>query len=42
LSYAPRDRERLLDRWWRAHGKIQRSIGEALDVTVDLFYAKCR
>lgn len=42
LTYAPRDRERLLDRWWRAHGKIQRLIGEALDVVVDLFYAKCR
>lgn len=42
LTYAPRDREWLLDHWWREHGKMQRLIGEALDVTVDLFYAKCR
>jgi uncharacterized SAM-binding protein YcdF (DUF218 family) len=42
VTYATRDRERLLDHWWREHWKTQRLIGEALDDVVDLFYAKCR
>ncbi len=42
VTYAPRDRERLLDHWWREHWKTQRLVGEALDAIVDLFYAKCR
>jgi hypothetical protein len=42
VTYAPRDRERLLEHWWREHWKTQRLIGEALDAVVDLFYAKCR
>jgi uncharacterized SAM-binding protein YcdF (DUF218 family) len=42
VTYAPRDRERLLDHWWREHWKTQRLSGEALDSVVDLFYAKCR
>lgn len=42
VTYAPRDRARLLEHWWREHWKTQRLIGEAMDVVVDLFYAECR
>lgn len=42
ITYAPRDRERLLEHWWREHWKTQRLSSEALDAVVDLFYAKCR
>ena len=42
VTYAPHDRDRLLDHWWREHWKTQRLTGEMLDAVVDFFYAKCR
>lgn len=42
VSYAPEDREELTRNWWRTHWKTQRMVGEAIGITLDLFYAECR
>jgi hypothetical protein len=42
VSYSPEDREELTRDWRRAHGKTQRMVGEALNITLDCFYSECR
>lgn len=42
VSYAPEDEEELTRNWWRTHWKVQRFVGDAMNVTLDLFYSECR
>lgn len=42
VSYAPKDKEELTQNWWRTHWKVQRFVGEAMNSTLDRFYAECR
>ncbi|MEP7273550.1 MAG: hypothetical protein ABI882_18785 [Acidobacteriota bacterium] len=41
-TFAPQDREVMLDRWWRSHWKAQRIVGTLMNTTIDLLYAPCR
>jgi hypothetical protein len=42
VGYSPEDREELTLNWSRTHWKTQRLVGEALSITLDLFYSECR
>ncbi len=42
LSYAPEDKEELTRDWWRTHWKVQRFVGEAMAISLDLLYSECR
>jgi len=42
VGYAPNDKEQLTRDWWRTHWKVQRFVGDAMNVTLDLFYSECR
>lgn len=42
VSYAPEDKEELMQAWWRTHWKVQRFVGKAMNIALDLFYSECR
>ncbi len=41
-SYAPGDRDELTQSWWRTHWKVQRFVGTAMNISLDLLYSECR
>lgn len=42
VSYAPEDKVELTRAWWRTHWKVQRLTGEAMNISLDVFYSECR
>ena len=42
ITFAPQDREDMLDRWWRTHWKAQRLVLGTMNSTLDMLYPSCR
>ncbi len=42
ITFAPKDREDMLDRWWRTHWKAQRVVLGIMNSTLDMLYPSCR
>jgi hypothetical protein len=42
VTYAPQDKEELTTRWWRTHWKMQRFVGQLINIPIDLLYSECR
>lgn len=42
VGYAPEDKDELTRAWWRTHWKVQRFVGQAMSIFLDVFYDECR
>jgi hypothetical protein len=42
VTYAPEDKEELTSQWWRTHWKVQRFVGQVINIPIDLLYSECR
>jgi hypothetical protein len=41
VTYAPQDKEELTSEWWKTHWKVQRFIGQVINIPIDLLYSEC-
>ena len=42
FTHSPEDERELRTDWWRTHWKIQRLIGSASDLLLDIYFGDCR